>query len=466
MKNKKDIFFCLLVVLLLLMGCARQYPDGIHQERYYGITDSQAETVSEQATQDKEEPVSEVEPNGILTLGQVLALTLVHNPELNVFSLETRAAQARELQAGLWPNPELGVEVENVGGTGGLRGFEGAETTLQLSQLIELGDKSQKRKTVASFEKELADLDYQNKRLDVFSDVAKAFISVLKAQEKLQLSSELLKLSDESFRIVEKKVTAGKDSPVEKNRAAVALANTKIAYHEDRQNLDYARKQLVSFWGQNEPLFEQAAGDMESIGPLLTFEDLTGRLELNPEYTRWESEIKKSRAMLDLEQSRAIGDITIGAGLRRFNETDDNAFVFGVSIPLPLSDRNQGAKQEALYNLAKSREEKKAAWLKLQNEFNQTYREYANAFHQATSLKNDVLPAAIEMFNAATKGYEQGKMDYLNVLDAQRTLFTTKDEYINALAECHIRKTELERQIGQTLEITESIEKRGTDHEQ
>jgi cobalt-zinc-cadmium efflux system outer membrane protein len=459
MKNKKDIFFCLLSVPLLLMGCAQQHPDGIHQERSYGINGSHAETASEQTAKDKEESVSAAEPNGILTLGQVLALTLVHNPELNIFSLETRAAQARELQAGLWPNPEIGVEVENVGGTGELSGFDGAETTLQLSQLIELGDKSQKRKNVASFEKELANLDYKNKRLDVFSDAAKAFISVLKTQEKLQLSSELLKLSDESFKIVEKKVTAGKDSPVEKNRAAVALANTKMSYHEDRQNLDYARKQLASFWGQTEPLFERAAGDMENIGPLLTLENLTGRLELNPEYTRWESEIKKNRAILDLEKSRAIGDITIGAGLRRFNETDDNAFVFGVSIPLPLSDRNQGAKQEAVYNLAKSREEKKAAWLKLQNEFNQTYREYANSFHQATSLKNEVLPAAIDMFNAATKGYEQGKMDYLNVLDAQRTLFSTKGEYVNALAECHIRKTELDRLIGQALETIESIEK-------
>ncbi|MDH4202785.1 MAG: TolC family protein [Phycisphaerae bacterium] len=463
MKYIKDHMSYLL--LALLMGCTQPGSQSTPASEYSENNYLHDPIVSESTNKSSQDATSKAEPNGILTLGDVLALTLVHNPELNIFSLETRAAQARELQAGLWPNPEIGVEVENVGGTGELSGFDGAETTLQLSQLIELGDKSQKRKNVASFEKELANLDYQNKRLDVFSDAAKAFISVLKAQEKLQLSSELLKLSDESFQIVEKKVTAGKDSPVEKNRAAVALANTKMSYHEDRQNLDYARKQLASFWGQNEPLFERAAGDMENIGPLLTLENLTGRLKLNPEYTRWESEIKKNRAILDLEKSRAIGDITIGAGLRRFNESDDNAFVFGVSIPLPLSDRNQGAKQEAVYNLAKSREEKKAAWLKLQNEFNQTYREYANSFHQATSLKNEVLPAAIDMFNAATKGYEQGKIDYLNVLDAQRTLFSTKGEYVNALAECHIRKTELERLIGQTLETTELIEKRGTGHE-
>ncbi len=398
------------------------------------------------------------EPTGVITLRKALALALMHNPELKVFSLETRAAQARELQAGLWPNPEIEVEVENVGGTGELSGFDAAETTIQLSQLIELGDKSQKRKKVASFEKELANLDYQNKRLEIFSEAAKAFILVLKAQEKLQLSNELLKLSAESFETVEKRVNAGKDSPVEKNRSSVALAKIKILHREAQRNLEYIRKQLASFWGQDKPLFKQAAGNLENVEQLPTLENLTNQLKLNPEYTRWEAEIKKSQAVLDLEKSKAVGDITIGAGLKRFNETDDNAVVFGISIPLPLSDRNQGAKQEAVYNLAKSREGQKAAWLKLQNEFNQTYQGFANSYSQATSLKNEVLPAASEMFNAATTAYQEGKVDYLNVLDAQRTLFDVRNEYIESLAAYHTTKVDVERLTGQSIDTIETIQ--------
>jgi cobalt-zinc-cadmium efflux system outer membrane protein len=398
------------------------------------------------------------EPTGVITLRKALALALMHNSELKVFSLETRAAQARELQAGLWPNPEIEVEVENVGGTGELRGFDAAETTIQLSQLIELGNKSQKRKKVASFEKELANLDYQNKRLEIFSEAAEAFILVLKAQEKLQLSNELLKLSAESFETVEKRVNAGKDSPVEKNRSSVALAKIKILHREAQRNLEYIRKQLASFWGQDKPLFKQAAGNLENVEQLPTLENLTNQLKLNPEYTRWEAEIKKSQAVLDLEKSKAVGDITIGAGLKRFNETDDNAVVFGISIPLPLSDRNQGAKQEAVYNLAKSREGQKAAWLKLQNEFNQTYQGFANSYSQATSLKNEVLPAASEMFNAATRAYQEGKVDYLNVLDAQRTLFDVRNEYIESLAVYHTAKVDVERLIGQRIDTMETIQ--------
>lgn len=451
MRTLKSIFLSLLFASLFI-GCAPQQPEGVYQARPSDIYNSQIDSISEQTNKHQEEIVSVTEPDDVLILRQVLALTLMHNPELKVFSLETRAAQARELQAGLWPNPEIDVEAENVGGTGELNGFDGAETTIQLSQLIELGNKSQKRKKVASLEKELAGVDYQNKRLEVFSEAAKAFILVLKAQEKLQLSNELLTLSEESFETVTKRVHAGKDSPVEKTRASVVLANIKISNRQAKRDLEYANKQLASFWGQDNPLFKEAAGNLYSIEPLPTLESLTIPLKQNPEYTRWETEIKKSRAVLDLEESRAIGDITIGAGVRRFNETDDNAFVFGVSIPFPISDRNQGAKQEAVYNLAKSHQEQKAAWLKLQNEFNQTYQEFTGSFDQATSLNNEVLPAAIEMFNAATRAYQEGKVDYLNVLDAQRTLFDIKNEYIESLANYHTAKTDIERFIAGKIE--------------
>ena len=447
-------YISLLLSGLICIGCTQKYNKGTNQ-----TNESRIISISGWTNEITADGIGVTEPNDILTLGRVLSLTLMHNPELKVFSLETRAAQARQLQISLWPNPEIEVEMENTGGTGELSDFDAAETTIRLSQLIELGDKSYKRKKAASFDKELADLDYQNKRLEIFCEATKAFIWVLKAQEKLQLSNELLKLAEESFETVKKIVDAGKDSPVEKTRASVTFSTIKIMHSEAQRNLEYSRKQLASFWAQDKPLFKQAAGDLESIEQLPVLEDLAEQLKLTPQYVRWEAEIKKSQAQLNLEKSKAVGDITIGAGVQRFNETDDNAFVFGVSIPLPISDRNQGAKLEAVYNLAKSKEQQKAAWLQLQSEFNETYQEFANSYNVAMSLKNEVLPAAIEMFNASTTAYQEGKVDYLNLLDAQRTLFDVKDQYIENLATYHGAKTDIERLTGkkiETINISES----------
>src|SRR5262245_60728610 len=111
------------------------------------------------------------EPRGVIRLQQVLTLTLLRNPELAAFSFDMRAAEARALQAGIWPNPQLGVEVENVAGTGSTtKGVRAAETTLQLSQLIELGGKRAKRMRLAGLERELTSWDYEVKRLDVLTE--------------------------------------------------------------------------------------------------------------------------------------------------------------------------------------------------------------------------------------------------------------------------------------------------------
>jgi cobalt-zinc-cadmium efflux system outer membrane protein len=128
------------------------------------------------------------EPTGVLTLRQALALALLRNPELASAAWEVRAGEARTLQAGLLPNPEFELEVENFAGSGEFRGFDAAETTLALSQVIELGGKRLRRVRVAALERDVAAWDYEAKRVDVFTATTKAFVEVLSAQAKLALN--------------------------------------------------------------------------------------------------------------------------------------------------------------------------------------------------------------------------------------------------------------------------------------
>lgn len=394
------------------------------------------------------------EPTGDITLRDALTLALMHNPDLKAFSWDVRASQARQLQASLWPNPALEVEVEEVGGTGQRSGFDGAETTIQLSQLIELGDKRGKRTKLASLEQELAGSDYEAKRLDVFTEVTKAFIEVLAAQNRLGLTEELLDLSEELVDTVTKRVEAGKDSPLERRKAEVTFANINIQYEKAAKNLEFARKQLASTWAGKEPVFTNVAGRLDpdqlaSVPPIDELRDLT---EQNPDITRWALEIEKEKAALELEKAKSISDVELKGGLQRFNETDDNAIVFGVSIPLPISDRNQAGKLEAAYNLARAREKQRAAHIRIQMELARAYRSLSSAHTEAVELKENVLKGAEDVFESSKIGYTEGKLDYLHILDAQRTLFEAKARHIDALSSYHIAKADIERLIGQKLD--------------
>ena len=449
--NRKFVLVLPLAVSLV-MGCTEQYNTRPHLKNYDDINNVRLASFSGSSADQQLETVQISEPNGVLTLSQALALALMNNPELKAFSLQVRVSQARKLQASLWPNPTLEVEVEDVGGTGQRSSFDAAQTTIQLSQLIELADKRTKRTRLASLEKELAGSDYEAKRLDVSTEATKAFIEVLAAQERLVLTEELLQLSEEVLDMVIKRVDAGKDSCFEKVKAAVELSNIKIQHQKAVQNLEFSRKQLASKWAGNKPEFESVAGRLDSLSPIPSIDELADLTEQNPDIARWSLEIDQKKAALELEKAGAISDVTLNAGLRRFNKTDDNAIVFGVSIPLPISDRNQAGKLAAAHNLARAREEQRAAHIRIQMELASAYRTFSSAYTEAVELDNNVLWGAESVFEVSKIGYTLGKLDYLHVLDAQRTLFEAKARYIDALASYHTAKADVERLIGRSID--------------
>jgi cobalt-zinc-cadmium efflux system outer membrane protein len=438
--------FITLCLSLLFAGCAIEETSTL--DTIIAPTSQKAEP----AGNDSPREFVPAEPNGILTLRQALALTLMHNSQLKVFSWETRAAEARELRAGLWPNPELGVEVEDVGGSGPRSGFDAAETTIQLSQLIELGDKAQKRKQVAALEKELAGWDYQAKRLEVLKETGKAYLSLLVIQEKTKLLAELVDVSEQTLRSVSLRVDAGKDSPLEKTKASVALSEIRIEHRQALQELENARKYTASFWGSRRPQFSRAEGRLETVFEIPEINQLQQKLLNNPMLAWWEKEIARNKAALELEKSKSVLDVSVSAGVKRFNETDDNAIVFGVAIPLPVSDRNQGGRMEAVANLSKSHEAQRAARIEILNQFNHVYNELSISLTKTKELHALILPGAEEVFNASREAYKEGKVDYLNVLDAQRTYFEVRMQYIDVLAAYHNAVADMECLIGQEIE--------------
>jgi cobalt-zinc-cadmium efflux system outer membrane protein len=388
---------------------------------------------------------------GVIILRDAVALALINNPKLKAFSLNIRAAEARKLQAGLLPNPQIDVEAEEFGGTGDRAGFESSETSIQIGQLIEFADKRSKRTHLAALEKDLAELDFESKHLDVMSEVARAFIDVLAAQEQLSLSKELVDLSEKAYSTVAERVSAGEDSPVEETKAKIALSNTRIEFERAGNKLISARHQLAATWGRMNPAFEKAVGGFYDMSPAPSLEELARLISQNPDMARWPAEKERRRAAVELEKAKATSDIKLAGGIQYFDEGDDSAFILGLSIPFPLFDRNQGNIQEAMYMLAKTEEQHKAAQTDLRAALAEASTKLSSSFSEITIIKNDVLPLAKSAFDAASQGYHEGKFEYLVVLDSQRTFFEVRGRYIEALAGYHKARADVERLIGRDI---------------
>jgi len=392
------------------------------------------------------------EPTGVITLRQTLAQALLKNPGLAAFSWEIRAGEARTLQAGLLPNPELEAELEQFGGTNQYTAFDGAQTTIMLSQLIPLAGKISKRVKTASLERDLAGWDYEIKRLDVLTETTKAFVAVLAAQEQLALSDELVHLSEQVLDTVSKRVKAGKVSPLQQTKAEVVLSTGRIQLGGAKRNLKAARNRLAAAWNSTSPAFEKVEGRLDTIKPIPSADQLAGLVSQNPDIVRWITEIELRGAALELEKAMVFPDPTVSAGMQRFEESSESGFAVGISIPLPLFDRNQGGVLEAHYKQVQAVKWRRDAEVRARTAFVKAYQDLSFFYMEATALKSDVLPAAQSAFDAASEGYRYGKFGYLDVLDAQRTLFETKGHSIEAMLAYHQAVADVERLIGAGLD--------------
>ncbi|HML73194.1 MAG TPA: TolC family protein [Anaerohalosphaeraceae bacterium] len=455
----KTLFSFFALPLILLAGCQEQLQVAMPQPRPLG-SDYEVFVAPSKPVMEPNDQILFEEPNEDLTLRDVVALTLLHNPELKSYSWEIRAAQARRIQAGLWPNPSLDIGVEDI-----ISGFGVAETTIQLVQLIELGDKTEKRKKVASIDQQLAGWDYETKRLEVLTNASKAYFDLLAAQKKTKLLAELLNISEQTYQSVVRRVDAGKDSPLEKTKASVALSTVRLDHKQALYELDNSRKIVASFWSSEQPQFVQAKGQLEDFTNIPDANKLQQRLSQSPQLARWENQIARGKAALELEKANALPDIGIGGGGRIYNETDDNGFLFGISIPLQIFNRNQGGKKEAAYNISKYYEQQKAARVEVRNQFNRIFTDLSISHDRVKELKTFILPGAEEVFKASQTAYIEGKIDYLNVLDAQRTYFISQTEYLDTLVSYHKAKTDMEGLVGESIdkEFSQINDKKGTE---
>jgi cobalt-zinc-cadmium efflux system outer membrane protein len=379
-----------------------------------------------------------------LTLAQALALALKKSPELAAFSWDIRSADARILQARLWPNPELGTQTEDIAGTKQSSGLSRSQTTLQLSQLLELGGKRSARVREATAGRELAGLDYQSKRLDVLRKTVQAFVDVLSGQERVRLAEQNVDLASGLIPDIQKRIEAGKASAIEQTRSDVAVASARIELEQARRSLLNARQHLAGQWGSTKPDFESVTGDLEPIQSLPHLETLSLNLLQNPEIARWEPEKEKREATLRLQQADAVPNLTLSAGPRYIVETHEWTQVVGFSLPLPFWNRNQGAILEAQNNLARVEEEKRSAVARLSTELSDAYQTVARAANEARVLKESVLPGAEKTVTELQEGYQAGRFSYLDINEARRTLTTSRLQYLQALSDYHKAVADIE----------------------
>lgn len=379
-----------------------------------------------------------------LSLAKAIELALEGNPEVAAAKRQWEATEGQVLQGRSRPNPELAYSLEDTRSKTRTQSW-------QLNLPVELGGKRAARTKAAEKTREQAQAQLAELQATVRANVAAAYFDVLTAQERLVLARDSAALAKSSTDTVSKRVAAGKVSPVEESKARVAEAGVRVELAQAASEQRNALSRLFALLGRIDAPYTVLEGKAENLPSVPSLADLQPLISSAPGVVLARIEVDRRKALTALEQSKRVPDVTVSVGMQRSNETQRNVLLFGVSVPLPVFDRNQGNLLEALKLEDKARDELQAATVRLHSEVAQARERLSTIIAEVQSLKQDVLPGAKSAYDAATIGFENGKFNFLEVLDAQRTYFTAKSQYLKALGEAHRAAADIDRLLGASM---------------
>ena len=379
-----------------------------------------------------------------LSLAKAIELALEGNPEVAAAKRQWEATEGQVLQGRSRPNPELAYSLEDTRSKTRTQSW-------QLNLPVELGGKRAARTKAAEKTREQAQAQLAELQATVRANVAAAYFDVLTAQERLVLARDSAALAKSSTDTVSKRVAAGKVSPVEESKARVAEAGVRVELAQAASEQRNALSRLFALLGRIDAPYTVLEGKAENLPSVPSLADLQPLISSAPGVVLARIEVDRREALTALEQSKRVPDVTVSVGMQRSNETQRNVLLFGVSVPLPIFDRNQGNLLEALKLEDKARDELQAASVRLHSEVAQGQERLSTITAEVQSLQQDVLPGAKSAYDAATIGFENGKFNFLEVLDAQRTYFTAKSQYLKALGEAHRAAADIDRLLGASM---------------
>ena len=373
-------------------------------------------------------------PTPSLSLPEVLQRVTDLNPALSAERFRERAAAARIEQANLRPNPTLDLSLENFVGTGALRGIDGLEATVQANQLLERGNKREKRVALASTHHDITTRTFAVRQADILAATAEAYLATLGAQQRVAFATEPLQLARRTLDAVEARLAAAVASPAEVARARAALATARSEAALAEAALTRTRTALAALWGGTLDDVPTLTGNLQVPATLPAMQDFLARLPDHPRIDLAEATVARGRASLELAQAHAVQDISISGGVKFFREGSDAALVAGVSVPLPIRNKNQGNIRAARESLSGAELTVTTVRVELRAAFNAAWQDLVAAHQQATAIRNEVLPPTQEAAAVVREAYDQGQLPLIDLLDAQRALIDLQRQLLETAA--------------------------------
>src|SRR6516165_150438 len=367
------------------------------------------------------------QPNGpVLSLEDLEQMGLANNPTLRQADAEVRATEARQRQAGLYPNPTVGYQGEQIRGGS----FRGGEQGAFIEQDIVLGGKLGADKNVVEQERKQAEAEREEQKLRILSGIRLAYYQALAAQQTVALRARLLELAQDALRTSRQLFNVGQADQPDVLQAAVEADQADLVLTAAQENQQKVWKSLAAVVGRPDLPFSPLSGNLEDVPDLNPEEWLQKLLTESPAVKIAQLGVGRAQAQLVRAQKEPIPDLLLRGGIEQNRELlESSGQPVGlqgfaeVGVQLPLFNRNQGNIQAAKAEIERAQLEANRVQLLLRERLSSPIQNYLTAKAAVDRYRNRMIPNAENAYRLYLEKYSNMTAAYPQVLIAQRTLF-------------------------------------------
>jgi outer membrane protein, heavy metal efflux system len=379
-----------------------------------------------------------------LTLEAAIRVALASNPGLRASGARVDAAAGRAFQARLWTNPELALNAEDWPVSGG-QGFSDAKQTIGVAQTLPFPGKKSLDRQIGGAGTKLSETDLALHRTELVRDVKAGFFRVLASERLVEVSTQLVAVAESSAATAQKRVDAGAAAYQEQLRAEVQLEQARTELTGFERELATTRQTFATLLGRPDlGGFALSGALAERPDNGLLGDTTEERLARHPSVTGAQANLDRARLASRRARLEPYPDVKVGVAGGRIGATDESIIELGFSLPLPLIDRGKGRQQEARANVNVAEAELQVVQQQLQREWANALRRYRTAAEQVANYRERILPKAAEALRLVQTGFEQGKFNFIDLVDTQRTTAEARLAYQQKLLEMNVAQAELE----------------------
>jgi cobalt-zinc-cadmium efflux system outer membrane protein len=353
-----------------------------------------------------------------LTLEQAIELAERQHPQLAEAHALVAVAAGRAQQSGTLPNPEFIVGAQQL--PLDRDGSNQREYVAGVAQPIPLGRRLGKAREAELLEREVRVRGLEVVRRDLRKRVHSAFATALYQEKAFQTQHQITQVAKQVTAITKARVNAGDVAPEDLARIEMELARLQLEVQRCHSLREQALLALAAAIGDFNVNVKSLAGDLALAFELPTLESLVATLAEAPELRQADASIRASNARIDLAKAERIPDVKVEVLYHRLESTRENTLDIGLSLPLPLFDRNQGKLREARAEAAAAEARSRLTENELNLRLRESHAQLTAALATSRAFQTEIMPRAEIMLKATEARYAAGDTSLADVLPIRR----------------------------------------------